>query len=186
MKVFYWSPYLDHVATVTAVINSALALKKYSSKNLNISIINSAGEWNNFKKKLEKKKINILNLYQKEYFTNLPKYSFIKSRYSYLKIFILSFFSLRRIIKKENPDYLIIHLITSLPIVLNFIFNFDTKFILRISGYPKLNFTRKLLWKLLGKNLHKIVCPTEATRKFLIDKKIFDEKKNFCFERSNN
>ena len=79
----------------------------------------------------------------------------------------------------EKPDFLIIHLITSLPIILNFLFKFETKIILRISGYPRLNFLRKYLWKIFGKKLHKIVCPTEATRQYLIDEKIFDPKKVF-------
>ena len=77
---------------------------------------------------------------------------------------------------------MIIHLITSLPIILNFLFNFQTKFILRISGYPKLNFFRKFLWKILGKKLFKIVCPTEATRKYLIKEKIFDVNKIFVLK----
>ena len=41
--------------------------------------------------------------------------------------------------------------------------NFKTKLILRISGLPKLNFFRKLLWKLSEKNIYKIKCPTQET-----------------------
>ena len=37
MKVFYWSPYLSHVATITAVVNSAIALRKYSKNMIDIS-----------------------------------------------------------------------------------------------------------------------------------------------------
>ena len=32
--VCYWSPFIDNVATVKAVINSALSINKYSNQNL--------------------------------------------------------------------------------------------------------------------------------------------------------
>ena len=37
---------------------------------------------------------------------------------------ILSFFPLKNIIKIKKPDFLIIHLLTSLPLILLIIFNF--------------------------------------------------------------
>lgn len=182
MKVFYWSPYLSHVATITAVINSSISLKKYSKNLIDISIINSSGEWNSYKNELIQNNIEIIDIYKKEFFRNLPRYGFIKSRFSYLKIFCLSFFSLKKIIKQMKPEFLIIHLITSLPLILNIFFNFETKFILRISGYPKLNFIRRLLWKISGKKLFKILCPTEATRQYLIKEKIFEKNKIFVLK----
>ena len=48
-----------------------------------------------------------------------------------------------RLIKKNKPDFIIAHLITSLPLFLNNILNDNFKCILRISGYPKLHFIRK-------------------------------------------
>ena len=177
MKVFYWSPHLSHVATVSAVINSAVALCKYSQNTINSTIINSIGEWDEYKNELNKKKVNTIDIFSKKSFKHLPKYGFLKSRYSYWKIFLSSFFSLKNLLKKEKPNYLIIHLITSLPIILNFLFNLETRVILRISGYPKLNFLRKYLWKIFGKKLYKIVCPTEATKQYLIDQKIFNKDK---------
>ncbi len=182
MKVFYWSPYLSHVATITAVVNSAIALRKYSKNMIDISIINSSGEWSSYKNQLSNNKIKVVDIFKKEFFKNLPRYGYLKSRFSYLKIFIFSFFSLKQLIMQEKPNYLIIHLITSLPLILNFLYKFDTKFILRISGYPKLNIVRKFLWKILGKKLTKIVCPTEATKQYLIKEKIFDEKKIFVLK----
>ena len=65
MKVFYWSPYLAHVATITAVLNSALSLKKYSKGTIDISIINSSGEWNSHKDKLMNEKINVIDIFKK-------------------------------------------------------------------------------------------------------------------------
>jgi glycosyltransferase involved in cell wall biosynthesis len=72
------------------------------------------------------------------------------------------------LLRKKKPNYLIIHLITSLPLFLNLIFNYQTKIILRISGLPKLNFFRKFFWKIAIKKIYFVTCPTEETRKFLI------------------
>ena len=83
MKVFYWSPHISHVATVTAVINSAYALSKYSDNKINSTIINSIGEWDSYKDDLKKQKIDIFDIYKKEKFKNLPRYGFIKSRISF-------------------------------------------------------------------------------------------------------
>ncbi len=182
MKVFYWSPYLSHVATITAVLNSAISLKKYSKNLIDVSIINSSGEWNSHKNDLLNSDIKVIDIFEKEFFQRLPRYGFIRSRFSYLKIFFLSFFSLKKLLKQDKPNFLIIHLITSLPLLLNFLFKFNTKFILRISGYPKLNILRKFLWKLWGKKLFKIVCPTEATKQYLIKKNIFDKNKIFVLK----
>ena len=67
---------------------------------------------------------------------------------------------------------MIIHLLTSLPIILFICFNFKTKLILRVSGLPKLNFFRKYLWKLINKKIHKVTCPTQQTLKDLKEKNI--------------
>ena len=56
---------------------------------------------------------------------------------------MLGFMPLLKTLKKNKPDYIIIHLITSLPLILLLFFNFETKFILRISGYPRMNFFQK-------------------------------------------
>ena len=54
-KIFYWSPHINkEVATVKAVLNSAISVKKYSKKLIHPYIINSVGEWNEFYK-VEKK-----------------------------------------------------------------------------------------------------------------------------------
>ena len=66
---------------------------------------------------------------------------------------------------------------TFIPLILLFFFKYETKFILRISGFPKLNFLRKNLWKLVGKKIFKITTPTRLTSEFLKENEIFDEKK---------
>ena len=82
-----------------------------------------------------------------------------------------------KLLRKEKPDYLIIHLLTSIPFSLLIFFNFKTKFILRISGLPKLNFLRKFLWKIINKKITLVTCPSYETMDYIRNTKIFDEKK---------
>ncbi len=170
-SIYYWSPFLSKIATINAVINSAYSMNRYS-QNYNCSIINAVGEFNVYSKDLLKKKINLINLSSIFLYKYLPNTGIFKSRFSFIIIFIFSFFKLKKLLQKDNPDFLIIHLITSLPLLLNFFFNFNTKIILRISGYPKFNFFRKFLWKILLKKVYLITCPTNQTRKFIIEEKL--------------
>ena len=55
----------------------------------------------------------------------------------------------------------------------------DTKFILRISGMPKLNFIRKSFWKIISTKLHKVTSPSVELMYKLIDLNLFDRKKIF-------
>ena len=57
-----------------------------------------------------------------------------------------------------------------------------TKFILRISGLPKLNLFRKNIWKLLSKNLHAVTCPTSGTEEEIIKLNIFKKIKILILE----
>jgi glycosyltransferase involved in cell wall biosynthesis len=173
MKVFYWSPQTSYVATIRAVLNSAISLNKYGNNKYDVKIINANGEWNNFKSE----KVNFIDLFDSIYFNTFPVNGFIKSRISYLYIFIRYFFSLKKLIKDEKPDFLIIHLITSLPLILLILFNFRTKFILRVSGLPKLNFIRKLLWKIASKKIYLVTTPTKTTLDYLKNINLIDEKK---------
>ena len=130
-------------------------------------IFNFFGEFERFKNKILNKDIKIIDYFNKSLFKILPKHGKLKSRFSFILIFLMSFFPLKKILKQNKPDYLIIHLITSLPLILLLFFNFDTKFILRISGYPKMNFFRKLLWKMTLKRVHLITCPTNNTLNYI-------------------
>jgi glycosyltransferase involved in cell wall biosynthesis len=173
MKVFYWSPHTSYVATIKAVLNSAISLNKYGNNKYDVSIINVNGEWDNFKSE----KVNFIDLFNSIHLNTFPINGFIKSRISYLYIFIRYFFSLKRLIKHEKPDFLIVHLITSLPLILLILFNFKTRFILRVSGLPKLNFIRKWLWRIASKKLYLITTPTKTTSNYLTDINLIDKKK---------
>jgi len=164
-KIFYWSPFTtSKVATVKAVINSAESLNKFFKKDhFEISIIDAVHEWKEFEDEINEKKIDLIYLNKNSFLNSFKKDGFLRSRFAYFYIFFKSFFPLLKILQNKKPDYLIIHLITSLPLFLFIFKNFKSKLILRISGFPKMTFFRKLLWKLAAKNIHKITCPTYGT-----------------------
>ena len=61
MKILYWAPILSNIATLKAVVNSAESLMRYSNK-YNVTLVNAAGEFNNFKKGNIKSNIYDLNI----------------------------------------------------------------------------------------------------------------------------
>ena len=111
--IFYWSPCLNQVGTVKSTLNSAISLKKFN-QDCEVSIINACGEWDEYKEKLNKNSINLIDLSFK-YFKILPKTGFLGSRLSYVIIFLFSFLPLFFLLKKHKPNKIILHLITSLP-----------------------------------------------------------------------
>lgn len=171
MKIYYWSPYFSKVATVRSVLNSFKVLKEngYETK-----ILNCAGEWSFINKKYRidlNGKINIHKFF--------PKYGLIISRLYNIFVFLLSSFNLFKLIKNSKKSIIIAHLVTSLPILLNFFFFYKTKnkLILRISGLPRLTLIRKFLWKYLAKRCLLITSPTLETKNRLIKLKIFPKDK---------
>ena len=56
------------------------------------------------------------------------------------------------------------------------IFKIDTKIILRISGYPKMNFLRTFIWKKASKKIYKVTFPTVDLFNQFKEFNIFDEK----------
>ena len=175
-KIFYWSPFLVPIATPKAVVNSAKSLKNYGIK-YECSIINFFGEFNSFQNILKSKDIKLINYFNKRLLYFLPKYGKLKSRFSFIIVFMLSFFPLKRLILTQKPDFLIIHLITSLPLILLIFFEFKTKFILRISGLPKLGMFRMFLWKKALPKIHMITCPTKSTANYIKSLGIIDKGK---------
>lgn len=169
-KIIYWSPYLGHIGTKKSTLNSAKGLSVYGKGKFDVKLINALGEWNDINE------IKTLSFY-KNLYNKLPQGGFLKSRISYLIIFLLSILPLYKLLKEDKPDYIIAHLITSLPIFLFKIFKFETKLILRISGYPKLNFIRKFFWKLCSKNIHLITCPSIELKNQLRKLDIFESKR---------
>ena len=134
---------------------------------------------------LKNNSVNLID-FKFKYFKILPKKGFIRSRLSYIIIYLLSFFPLFFLLKKEKPDKIILHLITSLPLTLLNLFKFNTDFILRISGYPKLNIMRKFFWKISSKKINIVTFPTLDLKKDLENLNLFDRIKYALFARCNN
>ncbi len=173
-SIFVWSPFISKVGTVQNVINSINSINKYSMHNTNI--INVFGEWDNYKELFNLDKVSIYDFKFLRFLKFWNKIGFIKSRLSYLLIFLFSFFPLLNLIKKQKPDFLIVHLISSLPLTIFNLFNFKTKLILHVAGHPKLNFLRKTIWKISSKRIFKIICPSQELKQVFIDYRIFSEE----------
>ena len=170
-KNYFWSPHIDpQVATVKSVFNSLNSLTKFHN-NFECVLLNVFGEWDKFNFNSVRK----INLIEDRILLKKKFKGFLNSRYLYFSIFFQSYFPLKRILNNDKPDHLVVHLITSIPLLM-FIFNdFKTKLILRVSGFPKLNLFRFLIWKIASKKIKYIICPTEETRNFLLKKNIFKE-----------
>ena len=166
ISIYYWSPFLTPIATCKAVINSAYSMNKYGNK-FDAKIINFYGEFDKNIDDIESRNIETVRFYNNNFLNYFPKYGKIFSRISFTFFFILGFFPLIKLLKTHKPNYLIVHLITSLPLILLILFNFKTKFILRISGLPKLNIFRKFLWKIALKKIFLITCPTKETYNYI-------------------
>ena len=179
IKIFYWSPFISKVATVKAVLNSAISIQKFGQERYQTSVINSVGEWNEYENKFIENKIGLVNFFKKNQIQNFKTKGFFYSRFLYIFIILKSFLPLLNLLKQNKGSYVIIHLLTSLPLFLNLIFKLDNKFILRISGYPKLNLIRKFFWKIALRKIYFVTCPTEETMKNLISDKIIDKNKIF-------
>ena len=174
-NLIYWSPFIGNVGTIKSCLNSAIAAKKFSKGKNSVKIINVYGEWNNYVKQFQDNKVEVISFYPNliNYF---PNSGYLKSRILYVFIFIISLFPLLNILRKEKECFFIAHLITSLPLFLNLIFNFNCKMILRISGYPKLNIIRKFFWKVTSKKLYLITCPTQDLQKEISSLNIYDKE----------
>jgi len=180
-KIYYWSPCLTKIGTIKSTINSAVAMANYGKVKFDVYLINSCGEWDEHIDYLSDKNVNLIN-FRFRFFKYLPKNGFLKSRISYCLIYLFSFIPLLKLLRKNKPDFFIAHLITSLPLTLLKFFKFETEFILRISGMPKLNLFRKAFWKSLNSKLKIITCPTNELKNQLIKDKIFDSSKIFYLQ----
>ena len=175
-EVYYWSPFLGRVATIRSVVNSMVGLKRFNNKLYKINLINCYSEWNSFRSRLKREKIGIFDL-QKKFFFNVDLHGFIFSRLIYFFTLIVSYKKLKYLLIKNQPNFLIVHLLTYIPFIIYLNNNIKTKLILRISGKPKLNFLRSFLWKISNKNISLVFCPTIETMEYLKKKNIFNKEK---------
>ena len=173
-NIIVWSPFISKVGTVQNIINSLYSINKYSK--FSTTLINSFGEWDNYINDTKLEKVVIHDFKFLRFIRNWKTSGFLKSRFSYILIFLFSFIPLLKLIKKQSPDFFITHLISSLPLVIFSFFSLKTKLILHIAGHPKLNFFRKILWKVSAKNIFKVICPSEELKIFLLNNGIFSHE----------
>ena len=170
----FWCPYVGDVGTVKAVIESAKSFSK-SSKH-KCKIFNSYGEFDKYRHLLKKNNIEEIKLLSNRLIYKLPKEGFFWSRFNYILIIIFCFFPLLSYLSKNKKDYLIIYLITSLPLLLASLFNLKNKIIFRVSGKIKFTLIRKFIYFISKKKIKKILIQTSESKNRIIQMKIFDKK----------
>ena len=175
-KIYYWCPFINNVATIKAVYNSAMSLKINSKNKFEGIILDVFGEWEK-SKFFNQANIKFFKLNNSKIIKSMFSQGFIFSRLKYLLIFFISYFPLKNFFETYKPKFLIIHLMTSLPLLLNLIYKYDTKIILRISGKPKLNFVRYYFWKIALKKVFMVTFPTIETMNYFKTLKLVDERK---------
>ena len=94
-------------------------------------------------------------------------------------IFLVCFFRLKKLLHNNPPDIFVAHLITSLPLILNFFYSFKTKMVLKTSGLPKLTWIRKYLWKIVLKKIYFVTAATQGTISYLEKNKVVNKDKIF-------
>ena len=129
MKILIWAPFINKVGTTTNVINSISAIKKYSENNeYIIDLVDVFGEWEEYKFNINE--VNKIKLLNNSFILKSKKNGYFRSRFFYSLIFLFSIIPLFKLLKKNKYDFLIVHLITSLPIFLMNFLNIKTKLIL--------------------------------------------------------
>ena len=175
-RIFYWSPCLNPVGTVKSTLNSAVSAVQYGSNFFDVTLINACGEWDEYLDYFKENHVKIIN-FKYKFFKYLPKHGYVQSRFSYIIIFLFCFFPLIKLIKSNKPEFFIAHLITSLPLTIMNLLKTDTKFILRISGMPKLNLIRRSFWKIISTKLYMVTSPSIELMNKLVNINLFDQNK---------
>ena len=172
--VFFWSPMLSHIGTISAVNSMALSLSRYSK--FKCFIINVLGEFNEFEN--EENNLSFLKIFD---VTNyVPKTGLVSKIFLHL-FALLSLPKLVYFIIKYRPRIIITSLIGYLPSILKIFFK-KTIFINSIQGLPKFNYVRKLLWKFSYKNSDFIFTMTDLTKRKIIEDIGINNKKIFKVE----
>ena len=104
MKVYYWCPFINPVATVTAVLNSIISLNKFSKNKYEYKIINVFKEWSIYEDELKKNQIECIDLETNLDIKKLPKlgFFFLKSRFTYILTYLFSITRLHNFLKKRK------------------------------------------------------------------------------------
>ena len=118
-KVLVWAPFIKKVGTTTNVLNSLEAFKRYSKNKYEITLINVFGEWDNYLN--ENKYISKIDLFRSNFILNANTNGFLRSRFYTTLIFLRSIIPLINLIRKNDYEYILCHLVTSLPIFISIV-----------------------------------------------------------------
>ena len=102
MKVYYWCPFINPVATVTAVLNSIISLNKFSKNKYEYKIINVFKEWSIYENELKKNQIECIDLETNLDIKKLPKLGFLRSRFTYILTYLFSIIRLHKFFLHSN------------------------------------------------------------------------------------
>lgn len=161
-KVFYWSPYLNHIGTINAVVHSAEAMKEIGWEP---SLIRSFSEWKHVDN------LNIEEFFFARFFKErlkLPSKG-IFYRLSMIMISFLAIIPLIQLAKKNKDCYFITNLVAAIPLLL---IGNKVKIIASIQGKPKFTILRKFFWSFLYTKAKVIIAMTEESKTLIENKNI--------------
>ena len=110
-NVIFWCPFISKVGTISAVIESAKALK-FSKKKFECEVLSVFGEFDEYSNILLKDKIKVIKLTNFNFIKKLPNKGFFWSRLSYLLIIFLSVIPLYLYLRKNQNKILFTYLLT--------------------------------------------------------------------------
>lgn len=182
MKILYWAPYIGHVGTIKAVINSAIAMRKYG--NHDVQIVKNHSEWEGYEDKVLMSGINIVDFGLKKWLPGLNHATWMGSRLYMVTVAVFGFFQLFIFMRRDKPDVLITNLISLPAIFAAILLKNRPKIIASIQGYPKFlglqlksdypiwmkleDALRKRLWNILYRKADLVSCMTDETKQKLI------------------
>ena len=177
MRVLYWSPYVGHVGTIKAVVNSARAFRKYGGHE--VTLIKNHSEWEGNEALLHSSGVQIFDFGLKKYFPNLYRTSPLGSRLYMLTVALFGFFQLFSYIRKHRPDLLVANLVVIPAVLCTRLFRNPPKLVISIQGFPKFlgehgagyplwmraeDSIRKFLWNRIYNDAELLVCMTPSTK----------------------
>jgi glycosyltransferase involved in cell wall biosynthesis len=182
MKVVYWAPYVGHVGTIKAVINSAISMRRYGCHD--VSLIKNHSEWEGHEDQIVSEGINIVDFGLKKWLPNLNKTGAFRSRLYMLVVSFIGFIQLWMYVRKHRPDIIIANLVV-IPAILSVkASQSPSKIIVSIQGFPKFlgagtdesypnwmkveDNVRKWLWNRVYKYADLLICMTQTTKNKLI------------------
>ena len=161
--LLFWCPYIGNVGTAKAVLESAKSLSQ--SRNYKCKILNSFGEFDEYKSFLKKNRIEEIKLLNNRLLKKLPTEGFFWSRLNYISVFIFCFFPLLFYLIRNKNNYLFVYLLTSLPLLVVSLFNLDNKIVLRVSGKIRFTIFRKLTLYISKKKNYKSFSANNGVKK---------------------